>query len=272
MGSESQARGVPMSTDNWSGGALLTHPEVVREAHVDYIKAGAEVIIANTFSLGRQLLTRAGLADQHEAINKNAVELALQARDEAATKPVAVAGSICDWRLAGSEWEDPQVIGEAMRQQAEILAESGVDLIAVEMGSHREITPLAVQSALSAGLPVWAGLRCIRNDDGELVSLDRDRYDFEEVIRAVLAHPVGLVNVMHTAASETSDGLTLVKRYWEGPLGAYPESGSLVAPNWQFVDIIEPDQLVSEAKRWVADGGAGAGWMLRSWSGAHRGA
>ena len=254
MGTELQARGVPMHKSAWSGEALLTHPEVVRQAHIDYIGAGAEVIIANTFATGRAILTDAGLADQHANLNRSAVEVALQARDDAATKPVAVAGSICDWRAEGSQWNDSAVIGAAMREQAEILAESGVDLIAVEMCSHKIITPVAVESALSVGLPVWAGLSCIRNDDDELVGLDRARHDFDEVVRAVVAHPVGLVNIMHSSVTETPAGLANVKRHWRGPLGAYPESGGFVAPNWEFGDIIEPDHLVREARSWVADG------------------
>ena len=53
MGTELESRGVPMNPKAWSGAALLTHPDVVRAAHADYIRAGAEVIIANTFAAGR---------------------------------------------------------------------------------------------------------------------------------------------------------------------------------------------------------------------------
>ncbi len=37
----------------------------------------------------------------------------------------------------------------------------------------------------------------------------------------------------------------------EGPIGAYPESGYFVMPNWQFVFVIAPDDLVREARAWV---------------------
>ena len=51
MGSEFERRGIS-SPKVWSGGPMITHPEVVREVHEEYIKAGAEVIITNSFSHG----------------------------------------------------------------------------------------------------------------------------------------------------------------------------------------------------------------------------
>ena len=62
MGTELQRRGVPMDTVAWSGAAVLTHPDAVRETHEDYIRAGARVIITNTFGSTRQMLEPAGYA------------------------------------------------------------------------------------------------------------------------------------------------------------------------------------------------------------------
>ena len=45
----------------WSAAAVKTHPQIVRETHVDYIRAGARVIITNTFASGRHMLAPAGL-------------------------------------------------------------------------------------------------------------------------------------------------------------------------------------------------------------------
>ncbi len=52
-GTDLERRGVPMDGEAWSAAALLTHPEVVREVHEDYIRAGAEVVISNSFSTAR---------------------------------------------------------------------------------------------------------------------------------------------------------------------------------------------------------------------------
>ncbi|HEX5692919.1 MAG TPA: homocysteine S-methyltransferase family protein, partial [Roseiflexaceae bacterium] len=63
-GTELQRRGVPMHGFAWSAAALDTHPDIVRAVHEDYIRAGADVIITNTFSTARHVLETAGLGDR----------------------------------------------------------------------------------------------------------------------------------------------------------------------------------------------------------------
>ncbi len=49
-GTDIQRRGVPMNGDTWCAEVNLTHPDAVRSVHADYIRAGAEVITANTYA------------------------------------------------------------------------------------------------------------------------------------------------------------------------------------------------------------------------------
>ena len=58
-GTELERRGVPMHDVSWSGIASLSHPDILRQVHVDYVAAGAEVVIANTFAASRYLLEAA---------------------------------------------------------------------------------------------------------------------------------------------------------------------------------------------------------------------
>ena len=58
-GTELQRRGVPMHGFAWSAEALDTYPETVRAVHEDYIRAGADVIITNSFSTARHVLATA---------------------------------------------------------------------------------------------------------------------------------------------------------------------------------------------------------------------
>jgi homocysteine S-methyltransferase len=255
MGTELEARGVPMHGKAWSGGAALSHPEVVRAIHKDYIAAGAEVIIANTFSSGRQVLEPAGLADAVADINRRAVQLARQARDEAASGPVAVAGSICEWAAPEGAWADLGRLSDAYREQADLLAEAGVDLIALEMCSHPTRSRLAAQAALATGLPVWLGLSCKRDGKaGFLAAFDHPQTPFDRLVDELAGCGAGVMNVMHSAIKDTPDGVAAVKRKWTGPIGVYPESGHFVMPHWQFVDIIAPDDLMLEARNWIASG------------------
>jgi homocysteine S-methyltransferase len=255
MGTELEARGVPMHEKTWSAAALLSHPDVVRAAHADYIRAGAEVIIANTFASGRHMLEPTGLGAEVAEANRAAVRLAREAREEAAEAPVAVAGSICEWVHMDSKWRAPEHLAASLREQADLLAEGGVDLIALEMCQQPEAAALAAEAALATGLPVWAGASCKRHAEAApLATFDEPDTAFDAVIAALAGSGIAVLNVMHSPIEDTGPGLAAVRERWAGPIGAYPESGYFVMPNWHFVDVIEPPDLVREARAWHAQG------------------
>ena len=54
----------------------LTNPAVVADVHREYIEAGAQLILTNTFSANRFKLKKYGLADNLDEINRAGVELA----------------------------------------------------------------------------------------------------------------------------------------------------------------------------------------------------
>src|SRR6516165_4204303 len=95
MGTELQRRGVPMDGIAWSAAALATHPEAVRGVHEDYLRAGAEVLITNSFAASRHVLEATGLGERVAELNRRSVALAREAIAKvAADRPVWVAGSI----------------------------------------------------------------------------------------------------------------------------------------------------------------------------------
>ncbi|MBL8895744.1 MAG: homocysteine S-methyltransferase family protein, partial [Rhizobiales bacterium] len=92
-GTDIQARGVPMDSDTWCAEVNLTHPDVVREVHSDYIRAGAEVITANTYATSPLLFNSLGRDADVVKIDKAAVKIAREACEDLDAKRVAVAGS-----------------------------------------------------------------------------------------------------------------------------------------------------------------------------------
>ena len=120
-----------MNSKAWSAEAILTHPEIVQAVHEDYIQAGVDIITVNTFSTARHMLLPAGLTGQFEQLNRAAVQLALRAREKAATAPVAIAGSIAPTTFCSDATKCYPPLNEALSwyvEQAELLAECGVDL------------------------------------------------------------------------------------------------------------------------------------------------
>jgi len=255
-GTELQRRGVPMDEVAWSGAAVLSHPNIVRAVHEDYMRAGAEVIIANTFGSTRQMLEPAGFGEHVETVNRRAVELALEARENVGDPSVAVAGSISAMPpgFDREAYFSPEAELASYREAIGIQAEAGADLIALEMMEDTEHAALAMQAAVESKLPVWLGVSCKQTDDGRIIGFGREDTTLAKVLDVLVPMGPSVVNIMHTNAHVIPAALAILRERWDGPTGVYPESGYFTKPNWNFVDVIPPDELVDEAKSWLESG------------------
>lgn len=136
----------------------VTDRDLVIRIHVDYIRAGAELIETNTFGGNRFKLAAKGLQDRVRELNRAGAKLAKEARDIAGV-PVFVAGSVgpLGKPLKPFGLLPHQEAYEAFREQVEALVEGGVDLILLETFSDLEELKLAVRAARDAtDLPVVA--------------------------------------------------------------------------------------------------------------------
>jgi S-methylmethionine-dependent homocysteine/selenocysteine methylase len=256
MGTQLEKAGVAMHGKVWSGEAVLSNPDVVRRVHEDFIRAGAEVIITNTFAAGRHMLEPGGLGEHVATINKNAVRLAQQARDNAAECPVAIFGSICEWAFMDeSEWNTPETVGKSVREQARLLHASGVDGLALEMCERVEFSIATIEAAIETGLPLWIGVSAQRHKGAnEIATFDYADRSLDELVGALAKYPAMVMNIMHTPVPDVAEALGVIRQHWSGPVGVYPESGFFSMPNWQFVDVIAPEALAEAAQGWVRDG------------------
>ena len=253
-GSELQRRGVVMDANAWSGAAALDHEALLREIHRDYIRAGAEVITANTFGTTRFVLESAGLDDQFERINRRAMRAAREAREDAAAGPVAIAGSLSCLppKNDPAAYPDPQTESDGYRELAALLASEGADLIALEMMEDTVHARMAMAAALETGLPVWLGVSTrLSEAGGRLVGFDFPDTPIAEPLQALIPMNPTVVNVMHTPPEAIGPALDETRRLWDGPVGAYPELGDFSAPNWQFTRQVSPDAFLAQAIGWV---------------------
>ena len=157
MGSEFERRGLASPT-TWSGGPMITHPELVREVHEEYIKAGAEIIITNSFSTGRDMLALGGLEHKVAESNKLSIDMAVQARKNAGEEDsVVIAASVSTMAPKGQA-DVPVPYERALetyREQLGELAKGGPDVAVGEM-LIRDIgcTLAVIDAAKELGLPV----------------------------------------------------------------------------------------------------------------------
>jgi methionine synthase I (cobalamin-dependent) len=262
-GTELQRRGVPMDDAAWCAVATASHPDILRAVHADYIRAGADVVTANTFASTRHLLERAGIGARTAELNRLAVTLAREAAartgDEVG-RTIAVAGSLSTMRPVGkgTDQRDPTVDlatipwAANLREAAELQAEAGADLLLLEMICDLEHGGMALEAALATGLPVWIGLSA-RARGGELMSYREDGPTFAVLARHYAAQPIGALGIMHTSLPDTQAALPVLLEYASMPVMAYPEAGYFRSPDWQFVEV-EPAILAEAARSWVARG------------------
>ena len=82
MGQELLARGMEINSTLWSANAILNkkYHKLVIDIHSDFIKAGAEVIVTNTFTCRKKRLKQNNIEDKFEELNRKAGELALEVK------------------------------------------------------------------------------------------------------------------------------------------------------------------------------------------------
>jgi len=109
---------------------VLSKPSLLKQIHVDYIEAGAQIIQTHTFAANRLKLARYDLAEKHDLINQRAAEIALEAADGR----VWVAGSIGPTAALTNAVDEDEValVRGAFRDQARVLAGAGVHVIVLE--------------------------------------------------------------------------------------------------------------------------------------------
>ena len=276
-GSEIARLGAEMNSSAWCGVANKTHPDIVREVHEEYIRAGADVVTANTFSTSRHILASAGLADETVSINTRAVGLAREAvHNVSPERPIAVAGSMSTMRawIPGTVSPDPRFLPTPeeefnnYQEVAHTLAKSGVDLILMEMMSDIDRSSLAISAAMETGLPVWIGTSCTLSDDGSVsawnqhseepatrLSPDHLRAEdksYDTLIEAMLPFQPQVMGVMHSTLETTNAGLQTLYEHWQGPIMAYPETSSEVRKG--ISEQVEPSSFASHCHDWVDSG------------------
>jgi homocysteine S-methyltransferase len=248
MGTELERSGVPMDAAAWCGLANLTAADQVRAIHDENLAAGADVITTNTFMSGPGPMDRAGAGDRFAEGIRNAARVALGAA-ASVDRQVAVAGAVsCE------SWAEPRA-GKRLRDdyalQVDLLAECGVDLIALEMVTGEERGGPALEAALATGLPVWLGfsMRRANNVYESLPTIEEIR----AVAERLIVPELDAVTVMHTEVVDAADSLAMMRTVWDGPLGVYPHHGVWSEPNWTYLDM-EPDELVGYARGWLDQG------------------
>jgi betaine-homocysteine S-methyltransferase len=131
---------------------VLDYPDAVRELHREFLRAGAEVMVAFTYYGHREKLRMIGREDDLEPLNRNALQLAKEA---AAEGDALVAGNICNtWAY---DPDDPEssgdIVREMYREQVRWAVEAGADFIVAETNDYLGEALIGVEVIREHGLP-----------------------------------------------------------------------------------------------------------------------
>ncbi|KAL7172421.1 hypothetical protein ACSBR2_032003 [Camellia fascicularis] len=82
LATELERHGADLNDSLWSAKCLLTSPHLIRRVHLDYLEAGADIIITASYQATIQGFEAKGFSqEESEAMLKRCVEIAREARD-----------------------------------------------------------------------------------------------------------------------------------------------------------------------------------------------
>ena len=157
MGQELLARGMEPNGTLWSTNALLNekYHKLILDIHLDFIKAGAEIIVTTTFTTRKSRLRDNKVLDKYEYLNKKAGEIAQKVK---LTHPeVLIAGGLPPQNLTyEADDRDEDEIKENFNSQAKLL-NPYIDFFYFDVLSSVREVRIAVDSIKEFGKPYLVG-------------------------------------------------------------------------------------------------------------------
>jgi homocysteine S-methyltransferase len=253
LGTEILNRGVSTKLPLWSAEALITHPEVVQQIHEDYINAGAEIIVTNTFCTTQRVLDKGRAGKDARDLTLKACELAHAARDKTgARRSVYIAGSVAPLEDCYSPELTPpkQELDAEHKALARQLEEGGVDFILIETMITLRETLAALRAAQAVGMPVAVSFCC--NDKLELLGGEA----LSKVVPIIEIFDPLFIGVNCVSTDIAGQTVKHLRELTDLPIAVYAQGDGIPDDEngWQFTEDKKRQTYLSSAKQWVSDG------------------
>ncbi len=261
MGQELRLRCNQGDTSLWSAQVMLDRPELVREVHEDYIRAGADVITTNSYATVRKRLQDiAGLGREFERLVTLSGQLAVDARDKS-EREVLIAGALPP--LNGSYRPDrvgrTEDILPIYREHCELLAPF-VDVFLCETMSSAAEGYAAAKAAATVGKPIWVAWTLV--DDGG--ALLRSGESLNDAWAALSELPIAAVLANCCAPESVTAAMPKLTALGAKHTGGYANGFKAIPDKWTVNDDgvaalgrrddLHPDDYLDHVRQWLNAG------------------
>ncbi|XP_047085570.1 homocysteine S-methyltransferase 1-like [Lolium rigidum] len=280
-----EALGADINDPLWSAACLITKPNLIKEVHLQYLEAGADVIISSSYQATIPgFLARGLLIEEAEGLLRTSVHLALEARDEfwkstlRKSKPVynralvaASVGSYGAYLADGSEYSGSygdditvEKLKDFHRRRLQVLASARPDLIAFEAIPNKMEAQALVELLEEEDIQVPSWI-CFSSVDGQHLCSGES---FEDCLRIINAsEKVAIVGVNCTPPQFVEGIIREFKKQTEKPIAVYPNSGEVWdgrAKRWLPVECFGRKSFDVMARRWQETGASLIGGCCRT--------
>lgn len=231
---------------------ILEHPEVLIDLQFNYLKAGADIIYAPTFTSNRVKLNEYGLKDRVKEMNYSLVELSKEAVrrfHETDSRKVFVAGNLTmtgEQLVPYGKMEFEELI-DVYKEQINHLVKAGVDLLVVEtMLSLQECRAAIIAIKETCDLPVMVTLTF--SEDGRTL-FGTDPKTAIIVLQSLGADAVG-VNCS-VGPKKMCEVIAQMKPYAKIPLIAKPNAGLPQLIDGKTVFSMGPEEFAKESEHFL---------------------
>ena len=247
-----EALGANTKSSLWTAAALAEQPELVKQVHLDYFKAGADCGITCSYQATMPGLMAHGYTEaQAEKLIADSVRLFLEARDEwwetegcAASRvyPVCLAGigPYGAYLADGSEYRGnygvtDQVLYDFHRRRMEILTEAGADVLLIETQPSMKEVLIEAEIAEDLGADYWISFSCrdgLHINEGDLIS--------DCAAELSKGHPgLKMIGVNCSKPEYIVSLIREIKGATDLPIGVYPNSGLIYDPDTKTWSVPE---------------------------------
>jgi homocysteine S-methyltransferase len=276
LATEMEQRGADLHDSLWSARYLVESPDLIRDVHLDYLNAGARVIITASYQASIPgFMARGVSAAAASDLIAISVDLAKDARqcwsaqNPTATYQPLIAGSIGPYgayTADGGEYRGNygltvQQLRDFHRPRLEILHRRGVDLLACEtIPDLDEAIALAELIAEYPGLTAWMSFSC-PNDTTTWAG-----QSLVDVARAMNKYPHIVAIGSNCTAPQYMPGIiTTFRQAGHKHVVVYPNSGEVYnAVDNQWYGTATCDDYVAAAHTWIAAGATIIGGCCRT--------